>query len=181
MRKLSELEGVALGIILKSQPCTAYSLRMELKASPSSHWRASAGAIYPLLARLEEEGFIESTADSTDGRGRRPLSITRNGKKVLKAWIKEIEKPELLASIFDPLRSRVFLLGALAPRERIALAESVLESLGLHLQTSRDYLQQHPASDDFFEHLGAMGGVMNAESRIEFLQTVLTQIRTQQT
>jgi DNA-binding PadR family transcriptional regulator len=181
MRKLSELEGVAVGIISKRQPCTAYALRMELKASPSSHWRASAGAIYPLLSRLEDEGLIRSTNDSSDGRGRRPLSITREGRKALKTWIKEIVNPTLLSEIFDPLRSRMFFLGALAHKEQIALAERVLTDLALHLENSRQYVRQNPASDDFFEHLGAIGGVINAESRIKFLTTVLAQIREQQT
>jgi hypothetical protein len=35
-RKLSELEGVSLGIIYKQQPCTAYRVRSELKEAPSS-------------------------------------------------------------------------------------------------------------------------------------------------
>ena len=154
---------------------------MELKASPSSHWRASAGTIYPLLSRLEDEGLIRSTNDSSDGRGRRPLSITREGRKALKAWIKAIANPTLLSEIFDPLRSRMFFLGALAHKEQIALAERLLTDLALHLENSRQYLRQYPASDDFFEHLGAVGGVINAESRIKFLKSVLTQIREQQT
>ncbi|MBT8110195.1 MAG: PadR family transcriptional regulator [Gammaproteobacteria bacterium] len=181
MRKLGELEGVALGIVLKRQPCTAYAVRIELKASPSSHWRASAGAIYPLLSRLEHEGLIQATNDNSDGRGRRHLSITREGKKALKAWIKAIANPDRLSEIFDPLRSRMFFLGALGHQEQIALAESVLEALDLNLENSQQYVRQNPASGDFFEHLGAIGGVMNAESRIKFLREALTQIRRHKT
>ena len=85
IRNLSELEGVALGIIHKHQPCTAYATRMKLRASPSSHWRASAGAIYPLLARLEDEGLIEATEDAGDRRGRMLLTTTPAGRKALKS------------------------------------------------------------------------------------------------
>jgi hypothetical protein len=56
----SELEGVVLGHLWKRGPCTTYSIRKELLQSPSSHWSASAGAIYPLLARFEERGLVRS-------------------------------------------------------------------------------------------------------------------------
>ncbi len=60
-RKLSELEGVSLGIVYKRQACTAYRVRSELKEAPSSHWRASAGSVYPLLNRLEANGLLVTT------------------------------------------------------------------------------------------------------------------------
>ena len=86
-RKLSELEGVSLGIIYKQQPCTAYRVRSELKEAPSSHWRASAGSVYPLLARLEAEGLVVTTSDKNDGRGRKLLKVTAEGRKSLQAWV----------------------------------------------------------------------------------------------
>ena len=78
-RLLSELEGVCLGIIRKHESCTAYRVRLELKEAPSSHWRASAGSVYPLLARIEEEGFIETTSDKQDGRGRKYMTVSTMG------------------------------------------------------------------------------------------------------
>lgn len=149
---------------------------MELKASPSSHWRASAGAIYPLLARLENDGLIKSTRDADDGRGRKLLTIMPPGKKALKAWIKEIVSPDLISEVFDPLRSRIFFLGALAKTDQIGFAEAVLGALDQYLAVTQEYLLETSASDDLFKHLGAIGGVMNAESRIDLLKAVLTQI-----
>ena len=155
-------------------------MRMELGASPSSHWRASAVALYPLLARLEKDGLIRSTKDADDGRGRKLLTITSSGKKALKAWIKEIANPDLISEVFDPLRSRIFFLGALANAEQISFAENVLGALDRHLADTRKHLLERSASEDLFEHLGAMGGVMNAESRIEMLKAVLARIRIKQ-
>ena len=62
-RVLSELEGVCLGLVRKHEPCTAYRVRQELKAAPSSHWHASAGSVYPLLARLEDRGGRDFVVD----------------------------------------------------------------------------------------------------------------------
>ena len=67
IRVLSELEGVCLGLVRKHEPCTAYRVRQELKAAPSSHWQASAGSVYPLLTRLEwlrEVVAISANGDS---------------------------------------------------------------------------------------------------------------------
>ena len=177
MRKLSELEGVAVGIIHKRGPCTAYALRKELKSSPSSHWRASAGAIYPLLARLQEEGFISAMEDDDDGRGRKLLAITPSGKKALKAWVGEITDPDLISAVFDPLRSRVFFLGALTKSEQIAFAENASTMLALDLENAKNYLAERPETDDIFERAGSAGGVINAKSRIEFLKQLLADLK----
>lgn len=177
MRKLSELEGVCLGVIQKNQPCTAYSLRQVLKASPSSHWRASAGAIYPLLARLEDEGLIKGQDDKDDRRGRKLLSMTARGKKAFKAWITEITNPDLIADVYDPLRTRIFFLDALSDAERAAFAKDVTVALGDYKAITEEHLAERPAADDLFEHLGALGGAINATSRVAFHKKVTAAVK----
>ena len=176
MRKFNELEGVVTGLIHKHQPCTAYSVRKELKASPSSHWQASAGAIYPLLARLENEGFIKSAEDGADGRGRKLLALTSIGKKTLKVWIKDIVTLDILSEVSDPVRSRIFFLQAFTKEEQIQFTESTLIALEKNLIDAQEYLKSRPASNGQFDHLGAIGGVINSQSRIEFMKIVLTSL-----
>ena len=177
MRKLNELEGAVIGVIQKNQPCTAYALRTVLKASPSSHWRASAGAIYPLLARLEDEELIIGEEDENDRRGRKLLTITPRGKKAFKAWIREITDPELIADVYDPLRTRVFFLDALSNGEQQRFADDVLGALNRYKKITETHLTDRPASDDLFEHLGALGGAINAESRVTFHKKLQAAIR----
>lgn len=176
MRKLNELEGAVLGIIHKRQPCTAYSVRVELKASPSSRWRASAGSIYPLLDRLEGEALIVSQEDADDRRGRKLLSVTAHGRKAFKAWIRDIASPEVISDVYDPLRTRIFFLDALSDKERQQFAEEVLQALLDHVANAKDYLEERPASEDVFGHLGALGGVMNAECRLALIEKVQARI-----
>ena len=61
MRELSELEYVVLGVVRQEAPCTPYVIRQVFAHSPSSYWSGSAGAIYPLVRRLERRGLLEST------------------------------------------------------------------------------------------------------------------------
>lgn len=173
VRTLSELEGVAIGIVSKQEPCTAYSIRMELQQSPSSHWRGSAGSIYPLLKRLESEGYIKSSNDVADGRGRKLLSVTKSGRKALKQWVQDLKGSNLISEVFDPVRSRVFFLDSLTHQEQLDFAKETLTALEAYLVTTRAHLDKRPASSDLVEHMGALGGYLNAESRVAWLKAMI--------
>jgi DNA-binding PadR family transcriptional regulator len=54
------LEGCVLGILWERGPCTAYAARKVLRESPSPYWSGSAGAVYPLLARLEGRRLVRA-------------------------------------------------------------------------------------------------------------------------
>ena len=73
---MTELETFALGVVWLRGPCTAYLVRRELRASP--------GAIYPLLRRLEEEGLIRAKSQAWGDRGKQELSITPRGIEALR-------------------------------------------------------------------------------------------------
>ena len=171
-RKLSELEGVCLGIVRKSQPCTAYRVRCALKEAPSSHWQASAGSVYPLLARLEEEGLIVATSDKDDGRGRKLLRVNAAGKRLLEKWILAGTDHELIASVTDPIRSRAFFLDALNAERRVEFIEDLIVQLESYLLETRAHLETRAEADDPYEHLGALGAVRITEARLDWLRTM---------
>ena len=173
VKNLSELEGVAIGIIQKQQPCTAYSIRMKLQKSPSSHWRGSAGSIYPLLDRLEGEGLVTSQQDTQGKRGRKLLSTTEKGKMALVTWIKNLQQDDLIADVFDPVRSRIFYLDAMSDKQQLEFAKQTLAALEGHLNQAEAYLAQRPIANDLSEHLGALGGFVNAQSRVALIKEVL--------
>ncbi|HZE88705.1 MAG TPA: PadR family transcriptional regulator, partial [Verrucomicrobiae bacterium] len=65
---LSELEGATLGVVWSEQPCTPYAIRRVFQTSPSPFWSGSAGAIYPLVERLETRGLVRAEATMTGRR-----------------------------------------------------------------------------------------------------------------
>jgi DNA-binding PadR family transcriptional regulator len=172
MRKLSELEGVVLGLVQKEEPCSAYSVRIGLKSSPSSHWRASAGAIYPLIHRLEENDLLTATVDLEDLRGKKALRITLKGQEALRTWIKEGTSEDVASSLFDPIRTRLFFLGCLSETERGLFIKDTLQSLEKQLASAEAFLKDRPAAGDLFDHLAATAGLINARSRLEFMTEV---------
>ncbi|MCH8867810.1 MAG: helix-turn-helix transcriptional regulator [Proteobacteria bacterium] len=171
-RPLSELEGVSLGIIYKEQPCTAYHVRSELKEAPSSHWRASAGSVYPLLARLEAEGLVSTTTDKNDGRGRKLLKVTTEGRQSLKAWVVAGADQDLISSVTDPIRSRTFFLDVLSAAERGEYLDQTIALTESFLSETKEHLGQRKKSDDLYEYLGSLGGVKVTEARLSWLRVV---------
>ena len=73
---MTDLETFVLGVVWLRGPCTAYVVRRELRASP--------GAVYPALKRLDEDGLIRSRAQSWGERGKQELSITPRGIEALR-------------------------------------------------------------------------------------------------
>ena len=171
-RKLSELEGVSLGIIYKREPCTAYRVRSELKEAPSSHWRASAGSVYPLLARLEAEGLVVTTMDKNDGRGRKLLNVTADGRKSLRAWVIAGADPDLVSAVTDPLRSRTFFLDVLSESKRRNYLNKLIELTRDYLSETKDRLQKAKESDDLYDYLGSLGAMRVTEARLDWLRDV---------
>lgn len=172
MRVLSELEGVCLGLVRKNEPCTAYRVRQELKAAPSSHWQASAGSVYPLLARLQDEGMVLTMADKADGRSRKLLRITRQGRAALRKWLLMGTGPELISSMTDPIRSRMFFLNVLNDARRAGYLNNLVTEMELYLRKTKDHLSTMSQEDDVYAYLGALGAIRLTESRLEWMREV---------
>lgn len=61
----------------------------------------SPGTLYPILARMEEQGLIAGKGDVVDGsRDRREFRITRKGKETLRFLRKQIQ--ELYDEVVSP-------------------------------------------------------------------------------
>src|SRR5215510_939473 len=120
LRALSELEGCVLGHLWKHGPSTAYSIRKEMLDSPSSHWSGSAGAIYPLLERLERRGLVVSRQAARGDRRVCSYGQTSLGSRHFLRWLGPPLEREVVSIAVDPLRTRIHFLGALTPRRRAA-------------------------------------------------------------
>jgi DNA-binding PadR family transcriptional regulator len=115
---LSELEGAILSEIEHRGQQTAFQVRRAFADSVSLEWKGSAGAIYPAVRRLEQDGLLSASAP-TGGRKTRILSLTARGREALRAWACD---PLLGTSIgADPFRLRSGIWLSMRPAEREAL------------------------------------------------------------
>ncbi|MFM9995125.1 MAG: PadR family transcriptional regulator [Phycisphaerales bacterium] len=128
-RRHSELECFTLGLIWRHGPCSAYDVRMLMQDSPSTQWSASAGAIYPLIRKLEREKLVAGKDEPHGRRARRVFRATRAGQHVLRDWIGPPLAPEAVTVAYDPLRSRARFLSVLPARSRARWVAAALGAL----------------------------------------------------
>ncbi len=169
---LTELEGCTLGLIWERGPCTPYAIRKVYKASPNPHWSGSAGAIYPLVRRLEERGLAQSREDYNGERRRDLYQITEAGLDALRSWLGPELTPVTVSIPVDPLRTRIRFLGALHPSERIAFVDNVRQELQAQIREAEAKAKAIDEHDEPFRFLMPRGVIMMSKARLSWINEV---------
>ena len=124
---LTDLEGAALAAIASRGSATAYAIAKSFADSPSEFWSGSAGAIYPLIKRLAERGYLAAQPGATGKRQQLDYSLTPVGRAEMEDWLLDAKRAAGLG--FDPLRTRLTYLGVVSHERRARfLAEVSAES-----------------------------------------------------
>jgi DNA-binding PadR family transcriptional regulator len=79
---------LALLSMLESGPKHGYELMKELETKSGGIYKASAGAIYPALQQLEDEGMVISDAAA----GKRTYSLTNEGRAELQKEAETVKR-----------------------------------------------------------------------------------------
>lgn len=131
------LELATLGL-LQEKPLNGYRLKQRLELFMSGCISVNYGAIYPLLRRLEEKGFIEILLEKEGASGTncKIYSITSLGKARLRQKMMEHPQESWVHS-----RSRFmikfFFFSYLEPQERLKLLEHRLLRCQLRLENEQ--------------------------------------------
>ncbi len=112
---LSPTAYVILGM-LRTTSKSGYEIKALVDKSTRFFWAASYGQIYPELRRLADAGLIEGTAAPRDGRKRTVYRITAEGRKQLRAWLRE---PPTTFETRDEGLLKLFFAGALPPQDAV--------------------------------------------------------------
>ena len=172
MAERTELETAVLGVVWQRGPCTAYVVRQEFLRSPSSHWSGSAGAIYPLLRRLEQSGLIRSRKRAW-GSGRKvEFSITERGLTTLRTWIGPPLPEWAGAPTMDPVRTRLSFLQLLDPEGRCRFLDDAEAILTREIAALRAQARTFDREAEPFEYLVLLGGLNEVEARRRWLREV---------
>ena len=154
MSKLSELEGAVLGLVWQRGPLTAYAIRKSFLDSRSSHFSGSSGAIYPLVERVAQAGYVVAS-DSVQGKRKsKQYEITALGRKALDRWLTPVESGTAAVE-FDPIRTRVHFLGSLSASQRQQFLSEVAAQLRTEMEATRKLIEQLMDCDDQWRTWGA--------------------------
>jgi DNA-binding PadR family transcriptional regulator len=171
MTKLSELEGAVLGLIWSDGPLTAYAIRSRFLNSRSSHFSGSAGAIYPLVERLRRAGLVGAVKRMTGQRTSKIYRTTPAGKKALHTWLLPLEG-WMAAVEFDPIRTRVHFLGALAPRHRRRFLREAAERLEDEVEATQILIRDLTDEGDRWKIWGARGALIVLRARRRWIREI---------
>ncbi len=85
----TRLDYALLGLIHQA-PMSGYDLRKVMAETALGDYSSSPGAIYPALARLEKNGYIEGEEDrSRSLRPRKLYQPTTGGRKIFREWLSQ--------------------------------------------------------------------------------------------
>jgi DNA-binding PadR family transcriptional regulator len=169
-RGLTELEGSVLGVIRLKGPCTPYAVRREFRDSTTPYWSASAGAIYPLVARMTKKRLLRIVRTISDARGGRLYTLTAAGEKAFLQWLGPPFSPLVLGTPPDPIRTRVGFLGALSPVQRQAFLTEAENQFAQHLSV---VAAAEPSISDTFERLALQGSYRTMAARMEWVREMV--------
>jgi DNA-binding PadR family transcriptional regulator len=175
MPEMTELEGTVLCLLALRPNSTAYEIRREFQKSGTAHWRASAGAIYPLLQRLGRKGLVSATAADDDRRGTRHLALTQAGLAAAHGWVVD-DRAGLATAAPDPIRTRCHFLALLTGEQRGAMLECWIG------QTERELaaLRERDPFEDRYEQWAVEGAIGQLEARRAWLEAVAARLAEEQ-
>ena len=168
-RALTELEGAVLGTIRVRGPCTPYAVRREFRSSLTPYWSASAGAIYPVVARLVRRRLIRAARPTPDARGGTLYAVTAAGDRALRRWLGPPFSPLTVGTPPDQVRTRVGFLGLLPPAECAAFLTEAAAGLRGQLAALAEVVEMEPEP---FERLALRGSYLAAEARLAWVREV---------
>ncbi|KKK43634.1 hypothetical protein LCGC14_0471450 [marine sediment metagenome] len=94
--KLTPLEFTIIETIFNSQLLSGYDLMKNLNLHFAGTWEARSGTIYPILRKLERDGFLKSKkVRSQIGPLRKIYSLTEPGEELLKYKVNKNYKDQL--------------------------------------------------------------------------------------
>ena len=168
MAELTDLEAVVIGVIRRNQPCTPYLVRKCLQASPTAHFSDSAGSIYPLIRRLENQGLLSSVNQATGERKASAYSCTRAGSQAVRNWLGALGNPQALMAM-DPLRTRIAFLDFLPQARRQAWLAQARVSLEAQLELISVFQKEDGAASGKFLDLANDNAKRLTRERIRWI------------
>ncbi len=165
---MSTLRHAILGIV-EYHPVHGYEIRRILQEGISTFWPVNLAGIYPSLRKLEEEGLVtHSTESSGDGRpDRKVFEITEAGRAEMARWRRL--PPEGSPSAKVPLFLKLLFMREENLRDSLDWIDKSLEDARAGAERLRQEVDDPGQLDTIFTRHMRETGLAHAEITIEKL------------
>ncbi len=98
---------------------TGYEIKRSVDLTTRFFWAASFAQVYPELARLEKDGYIQGSDQPRGARPRKVYRLTERGERALREWLRSSRMPDF--EFRDEGLLRLFFASPLPEEEALAL------------------------------------------------------------
>ena len=96
------LKTIILKLLAQNKQMYGYEITQRVAELSHKQIKLTYGALYPVLYKLESEGLLVTTTEVVDNRARKYYALTKEGKKVAKAKVSELQEfTQILSSILN--------------------------------------------------------------------------------
>jgi len=177
------LPHILLGML--SDPASGYDLKKTFEQSIRHFWSAELSQIYPALARLEDEGHLESaSAASEKGPPRKIYSRTESGLDELVRWLEggvelKQERVHFLSQVFflDAIPSDARLRYMQGLRDAFAVRLDALSNIEEGWSSEDPRYPDHLPDHDFYPQLTLRLGLMKFRALVDWADECLSVMR----
>jgi DNA-binding PadR family transcriptional regulator len=146
MEHASPLEYALVGL-LRQKPQSGYDLRKALTTTPMRHFSDSPGSIYPALRRLHSRKWLAVSADKSS-RGRQLFRVTKSGKQVLVAWLKQpVTRDDVIWRLGELMLRFAFQGGNVSRAITLHFLKQLENQLTAYIGELREYAAQFGLKD----------------------------------
>ena len=142
------LNYVILGF-LKDKDMTGYEMKQLMSVSTSNFLDASYGSIYPLLKKLDRDGFVTIEEVIEEGRYKKRYHITTKGIEEFASWLKQ---PCEFSPFNHEALVRLYFYKHLANDERLVLLNHLVGSIQKVMDHLTDIEIGCQVESDYFEY-----------------------------
>lgn len=177
------LQHILLGML--NEPATGYDLKKQFNQSLRHFWHAELSQIYPQLQKLEQDGFLKSSAgESVKGPPRRVYTRTPKGRRELVKWL--ANGPKLGDERIGYLAQVYFLENLRDPAKIISFMEKLRDYMANWLEQLREVERCWKASDPrypdelpdqhFYQQLTLAMGLTKVKANLVWCEATLKRI-----
>jgi DNA-binding PadR family transcriptional regulator len=153
--------------LLHQAPASGYDLRRLFATTPMGTFSDSPGAIYPALARLEQQGLIHGRVEKVGLRQRQVFRVASRGLEELQHWLLQPIHRDDLVHGFDGLMLRfAFMDGVAGHKASVEFLGRLAAELETYVAELREYMDQHKSEMPISAMLALESGIRGYEGSL---------------